>query len=105
MDGLNTLFNFKLKQALNINAEIQKMAEEVKTYEQEENTHRANMPAIFSVASFDSQTGNEELIFKNKVFFVKMLETIKYWSDKASQKIRVHNAELESIQQEVLMTV
>ena len=53
------------------------MTEEVNTYEQEENGHRAHMPAIFSVASFDSQTSSESLIFKSKAFFVKMLETIK----------------------------
>ena len=34
-----------------------------------------------------------------------MLETIKNWSDQASKRIRVHNAELEPIQREVLMTV
>ena len=81
------------------------MTEEVNTYEQEENRHRAHMPAIFSVASFDSQTSSEALIFESKAFFVKMLETIKNWSDQASERIRVHNAELEPIQREVLMTV
>ena len=81
------------------------MTAEVNTYEQEENRHRTNMPAIFSVASFDSQTSSEALIFKSKEFFVKMLETIKNWSDQASEKIRVHNAYLELIKQEVLMTV
>ena len=81
------------------------MTEEVNTYEQEENRHRAHMPAIFSVASFDSQTSSEALIFESKAFFVKMLETIKNWSDQASKRIRVHNAELEPIQREVLMTV
>ena len=34
-----------------------------------------------------------------------MLDTIKTWSDRASVRIRVHNAELEPIQKEVLMTV
>ena len=81
------------------------MTEEVNTYEQEENRHRAHMPAIFSVASFDSQTSSEALIFESKAFFVKMLETIKNWSDQASKRIRDHNAELEPIQREVLMTV
>ena len=81
------------------------MTEEVNTYEQEENRHRAHMPAIFSVASFDSQTSSEALIFESKAFFVKMLETIKNWSDQASEKIRVHNDQLKLIKQEVLMTV
>ena len=81
------------------------MTEEVNTYEQEENRHRAHMPAIFSVASFDSQTSSEVLIFESKAFFVKMLETIKNWSDQASERIRVHNDQLKLIKQEVLMTV
>ena len=81
------------------------MTAEVNTYEQEENRHRAHMPAIFSVASFDSQTSSEALIFESKAFFVKMLETIKNWSDQASERIRVHNAELKPIRREVLMTV
>ena len=81
------------------------MTEEVNTYEQEENRHRARMPAIFSVASFDSQTSSEALIFESKAFFVKMLETIKNWSDQASERIRVHNEQLKLIQREVLMTV
>ena len=81
------------------------MTAEVNTYEQEENRHRAHMPAIFSVASFDSQTSSEALIFESKAFFVKMLETIKNWSDQASERIRVHNDQLKLIKQEVLMTV
>ena len=81
------------------------MTEEVITYEQEENRHRPEMPAIFSVASFNSQTSSEALIFDSKAFFVEMLETIKNWSDQASERIRVHNAELKPIQREVLMTV
>jgi hypothetical protein len=81
------------------------MTEEVNTYEQEENRHRAHLPAIFSVASFDSQTSSEALIFESKPFFVKMLETVKNWSKQASERIRVHNEDLELIKQEVLMTV
>ena len=34
-----------------------------------------------------------------------MLETFKYWYDKAAVRIKVHNDELEPIQQEVLITV
>ena len=56
------------------------------------------MPASFMVASFDSQTSSDALIF------VKMLE-IKNWSDQASERIRVHNAELKPIRQELLITV
>ena len=40
LDGLNTLFDHKLKQALNLIAGIQKMTEEVTTYELDENNYR-----------------------------------------------------------------
>ncbi len=34
-----------------------------------------------------------------------MLETYKYWYDRATARIKVHNDELEPIEREVLMTV
>ena len=34
-----------------------------------------------------------------------MLETFKYWYDKAAVRIKVHNDELEPIVRDVLMTV
>ena len=63
------------------------------------------MPAIFSVGSFDTVTCTEELVFKSTAFFVKLLDTIKIWSEKAAVKIKAHNEELEPIEHEVLMTV
>ena len=36
---------------------------------------------------------------------MKMLETIKNWSDQESGRIIIHNAALELIKSEVLMTV
>ena len=34
-----------------------------------------------------------------------MLETYKYWYDRAAVRIKVHNDELEPIEREVLMSV
>ena len=52
------MFDHKLKQALNIITKVQSMAEEVLAYEMEENKQRAQMPAIFSVGAFNSQTSS-----------------------------------------------
>ena len=103
MEELNTLFDNKLKEALDLIVGVQKMVEEVNKFELEENRHRSQMPPIFSVGTFKaSSTG---LVFESKEFFISILETIKIWSDKASVKIRDHNAELELIQEDVLITV
>ena len=45
------------------------------------------------------------MVFESKAFFVQMLETYKYWYDRAAVRIKVHNDELEPIEREVLMTV
>ena len=55
LEGLNTMFNHKLKYALNLITGIQRMADEVLSYEIEENKHRAQMPEIFSVDTFNSK--------------------------------------------------
>jgi len=99
------MFDHKLKQALNLITGVQRMADEVLAYELEENRHRAQMPAIFSVGTFTSQTSSKALVFESKAFFVQMLETYKYWYDRAAVRIKVHNDELEPIEREVLMTV
>ena len=52
------MFDHKLKQALNLITGVQRMADEVLVYEMEENRHRAQMPAIFSVGKFNSQTSS-----------------------------------------------
>ena len=48
------MFDHKLKQALNLITGVQRIADEVLAYEMDENRHRPQMPAIFSVGTFNS---------------------------------------------------
>jgi hypothetical protein len=54
LEGLNTMFDHKLKQSLNLITGVQRMADEILDYEIEENRYRAQMPAIFSLGKFNS---------------------------------------------------
>ena len=66
---------------------------------------KAEMHVNFVKSTMMKSMIESKALEETKAFFVKMLETIKNWSDQASERIRVHNAELDSIQREVLMTV
>ena len=92
MDGLCSLFDAKMRDALHMWQVIHNISADVVQFETDENKERPEMPAVFSVGPFTSATA-ATLFVECREFFVQLLETIKAWSRKAAIRIRAHNAE------------
>jgi DNA repair exonuclease SbcCD ATPase subunit len=83
----------------------QAMSEEMAGFEQEENQLRPQMPGVFSVGEFKSDEAAQTLTVECRTYFARMLSTMQKWADKAREEITEHNAKLNVIKQEVLMSV
>lgn len=105
LDSLCSLFDGKLGETLSMFKAIKRMSADVAAYESDENKERPQMPAIFSVGPFSSETAATALFVESREFFAKLRDTIKAWADMAAVRIKAHNAECEPIKREVLMTV
>jgi hypothetical protein len=80
-----------LDQAIKVLSGLQFMTDEAKAFEKDENSKRANIPAVFSIGELKAENAPDMLTVNCKKYFEGLLDTIKNWTAKAVVKIMAHN--------------
>lgn len=97
VESLKAMVSQKVDHATKVVKMMTKIKTDFATFEQEENSARPNIPAVFSFGEFHSDQAGKLLKMDFKPLFQSLMTSVEAWQNLIIERITAHNDEVNTL--------